>query len=98
MAADVSALIASATATMRQLSSEFADAPVTTEQACHLPICADGNPVIGKVPSVDGAYVATGNGCWGILCGPATGLAMAELMMDGAASSVDLAPFHDVGS
>jgi hypothetical protein len=31
--------------------------------------------------------------CWGILNAPASGLALAELIVDGAASSCDLAPF-----
>ena len=81
------------TSTVRALSSEFVGAPVTVEQACHLPICGDGAPVIGSVPDVAGAYVATGNSCWGILCGPATGLGIAELLVDGRATSVDLAAY-----
>ena len=31
--------------------------------------------------------------CWGILNAPATGEALAQLILDGKASSVDLAPF-----
>ena len=57
------------------------------------PTFADGVPVIGAVPGVPGAFVASGGGCWGILCGPATGLALSELLLDGAAASVDLTPF-----
>jgi len=45
------------------------------------------------VPGIDGAYVATGHSVWGMLNAPATGEAMGELIMDGAASRVDLAPF-----
>jgi len=45
------------------------------------------------VPGVDGAYVATGHSVWGMLNAPATGEAMAELILDGAAHHVDLAPF-----
>jgi glycine/D-amino acid oxidase-like deaminating enzyme len=37
--------------------------------------------------------VATGHGPWGILNAPATGLALAELIADGTARSVDLRPF-----
>ena len=37
-------------------------------------------------PGVAGAYVATGHGPWGMLNAPATGLALAELIADGAAS------------
>ena len=76
-----------------QASSELRDAPVTLEQACHLPCSPDGLPVVGRVPGVGGAFVATGAGCWGILCAPATGLAMAELILDGTAKSLDLTPF-----
>ena len=45
------------------------------------------------MPGVDGAYVATGHSVWGILNAPATGEAMAELILDGAARHVDLTPF-----
>ncbi|XP_047311702.1 putative oxidoreductase TDA3 [Impatiens glandulifera] len=68
-------------------------AVVKAEQACFLPSSEDGIPVIGEVPGVNGCYVATGHSCWGILNGPATGAAMAELVMDGQASIVDLGPF-----
>jgi glycine/D-amino acid oxidase-like deaminating enzyme len=37
--------------------------------------------------------VVTGHSCWGILNAPASGLAMAELIVDGQARSVDLRPF-----
>jgi glycine/D-amino acid oxidase-like deaminating enzyme len=56
-------------------------------------VTRDGLPLIGQVPRVDGAYVATGHSVWGILNAPATGEAMADLIVDGAARSVDLRPF-----
>ena len=62
-------------------------------QACYRPVTQDGLPLIGAVPGVEGAYVATGHSVWGILNAPATGEAMAELIVDGAARTVDLAPF-----
>ena len=37
--------------------------------------------------------MATGHSVWGMLNGPATGEAVAELIADGAARTVDLAPF-----
>src|SRR5262249_27360796 len=49
--------------------------------------------LIGAVPGIDRAYVATGHNVWGMLNAPATGEAMSELIMDGAARQVDLAPF-----
>ncbi|KAA8531654.1 hypothetical protein F0562_006629 [Nyssa sinensis] len=66
---------------------------VKAEQACFLPCTDDSVPVIGEVPGVKGCYVATGHNCWGILNAPATGVAVAELVMDGCASIVDLSPF-----
>lgn len=46
-----------------------------------------------RLPGVDGVYVASGHSCWGILNGPATGEAMAQLILEGKASSVDLSAF-----
>ncbi|MCL7023012.1 hypothetical protein MKW94_017102 [Papaver nudicaule] len=66
---------------------------VRAEQACFLPLTDDDKPVIGEMPNVKGCYVATGHSCWGILNGPATGAAMAELVLDGVSSVVDLTPF-----
>ncbi|XP_052197736.1 putative oxidoreductase TDA3 [Diospyros lotus] len=69
------------------------EATVKAEQACFLPCTDDGVPVIGEIPGVKGCYVATGHDCWGILNAPATGAAVAELVLDGRASIVDLSPF-----
>lgn len=69
------------------------EAQVKAEQACFLPCTDDSVPVIGEVPGVKGCYVATGHSCWGILNGPATGAAMAELVLDGCATIVDLTQF-----
>lgn len=38
-------------------------------------------------------YLSAGHNCWGILWAPASGQAMAELLLHGHASSIDLAPF-----
>jgi glycine/D-amino acid oxidase-like deaminating enzyme len=62
-------------------------------QACYRPVTEDGLPFLGRVPGVTGAYITTGHSCWGILNAPASGLAMAELIVDGEARSVDLTPF-----
>lgn len=74
----------------RQVSSEMAAAEVNgSGQSCHLPVTADGVPVMGAVPGVEGAYVATGHSCWGILNSPASGAAMAELIVDGRVTVVE---------
>jgi glycine/D-amino acid oxidase-like deaminating enzyme len=77
----------------RNISPVLAAAPVKARQACFRPVTVDGLPLIGAVPGVEGAYGATGHSVWGILNAPATGEAMSELILDGAARHVDLAPF-----
>ena len=75
------------------LSPVFARAHVLARQACYRPVTADGLPLIGRVADVEGAYVATGHSVWGILNAPATGEAVAELIIDGSARTIDLSPF-----
>ena len=77
----------------RTISPALAAAPITARQACFRPVTEDGLPLIGPVPGVNGAYIATGHSVWGMLNAPATGEAMAELILDGTAHHVDLAPF-----
>jgi glycine/D-amino acid oxidase-like deaminating enzyme len=77
----------------RTLSPALAEPKVLASQACYRPIARDGLPLIGAVPGVRGAYIATGHSVWGILNAPATGEAMAELIADGAVQTVDLTPF-----
>ena len=76
-----------------RLSPAFRDARIVARQACHRPVTRDGLPLIGSVPGAEGAYVATGHSVWGILNAPATGEAMADLILDGRTGSVDLSPF-----
>ena len=76
-----------------RLSPVLAQSPILARQACFRPVTRDGLPLIGRLPGLANAYVATGHSVWGILNAPATGEAMAELILDGAAHTVDLAPF-----
>jgi len=76
-----------------RLSPVLARSPIRARQACFRPVTRDGLPLIGRLPGLANAYVATGHSVWGILNAPATGEAMAELIVDGAARTVDLAPF-----
>jgi glycine/D-amino acid oxidase-like deaminating enzyme len=75
------------------VSTVLAAARITRRQACYRPVTDDGLPLIGRVPGITGAYVATGHGPWGMLNAPATGLALAELITDGAAATLDLRAF-----
>jgi glycine/D-amino acid oxidase-like deaminating enzyme len=77
----------------KRISPALSPERIIARQACHRPIAHDGLPLIGPIPGVSGAYVASGHSVWGILNAPATGEAMAELVLDGAAHSVELAPF-----
>ena len=76
-----------------RVSTALAASPIAARNACYRPVTDDGVPMIGRVPRTAGAYVATGHGPWGMLNAPATGLALAELIADGAPSLVDLSPF-----
>jgi glycine/D-amino acid oxidase-like deaminating enzyme len=75
------------------ISPVLGSAKILARQACFRPVTRDGLPLIGAVPGVPGAYIATGHSVWGILNAPATGEAMAELIVDGTARTVDLAEF-----
>jgi glycine/D-amino acid oxidase-like deaminating enzyme len=76
-----------------RLSSALRSEKVIAQQACFRPTTQDGLPLIGKVPQIAGAFVATGHSVWGILNAPATGEALAELIATGGARSTDLSPF-----
>lgn len=75
------------------VSSHLVDAELSVAQACFLPCSEDNVPVIGKLPCLENAYVATGHSCWGILNAPATGAALAELIVDGVPKTCSLKAF-----
>lgn len=75
------------------LSPAFRADRIIARQACFRPVTQDGVPLIGKVPRSEGAYIATGHNVWGILNAPATGEAMAQLIAEGVAQTIDLTPF-----
>lgn len=76
-----------------RISPILASSRVLSSQACFRPVTQDGLPLIGAIPGLPGAFVATGHSVWGILNAPATGEAVAELILDGATRAVDLTPF-----
>jgi glycine/D-amino acid oxidase-like deaminating enzyme len=75
------------------LSPVLAESDIIARQACFRPVTRDGLPLIGPVAGVERAFVATGHSVWGILNAPATGEALAELIVEGAARTVDLPAF-----
>ena len=62
-------------------------------QACYRPVARDGLPLIGRIRGPEAAYVATGHSVWGMLNAPATGEAVAELLVEGRTRTVDIAAF-----
>ncbi|OAA72541.1 FAD dependent oxidoreductase [Cordyceps fumosorosea ARSEF 2679] len=74
-------------------SRVLAAAPIKARQACYLPrhmrFGQESGPLIGAT-TVPGLYVASGHTCWGIQNAPATGKLMAEIVLDGKASSADI--------
>jgi glycine/D-amino acid oxidase-like deaminating enzyme len=76
-----------------RISPVLAASRVVASGACFRPVTQDGLPLIGAVPGARGLYVATGHSVWGILNAPATAEAIAELILDGAARTTDLAAF-----
>ncbi|XP_076952580.1 D-amino-acid oxidase-like [Bidens hawaiensis] len=66
---------------------------IKSEEAGLMPCTKDELPVMGEVPGMKRCYVASGHGYWGILFGPTSGVAMAELVLDGHATIVDLECF-----
>lgn len=84
------------TAFARSVSSRLsaAAAPEAARQACCLPVSPDGLPLIGRVPGTGGTVLmGAGHGVWGVLLGPATGLALTQLILTGQSHVVDLSPF-----
>ena len=57
------------------------------------PLSADGLPVLGPIPGVAGAYVATGHGPSGLTLGPYSAALVCDLVR-GRAPALDLAPFR----
>lgn len=57
------------------------DAPIQGYRACARPLSADGRPLIGTVPGLDGLFVCAGHGPWGISTGPASARLIADLVL-----------------
>jgi D-amino-acid dehydrogenase len=57
------------------------------------PLSADGLPVLGPVPRIEGVVLATGHGPSGLQLGPYSGKLIADLML-GRRPEMDLSPFH----
>lgn len=54
----------------------------------------DARPLLGEIPGVAGLHVAAGFSGMGFKISPAVGLVMAERLLDGCATTVDIHPFR----
>ena len=68
----------------------LAGAEQCARMTCICPCTSDGLPLIGLGDEVRGVAVATGLGPFGILCAPAVGQAVAELLLPGVAANFGL--------
>ena len=71
----------------------LARAQLVAHTACLRPLSADGQPILGPVPGLSGAFLATGHGRKGLLLAPVTGRLLAEWIVDGRPPDFDPAPF-----
>jgi sarcosine oxidase subunit beta len=55
-------------------------------------VTPDHHPVLGRVPGVEGLYLANGFSGHGVMHAPATGRLLAQLILQGAASLLDITP------
>ena len=54
----------------------------------------DWHPILDQIPGIEGLYCAIGFSGHGFKLSPMIGVAMAELIAQGAASSIDLSPLR----
>ena len=71
--------------------SPDADAPLEAWAGLR-PATPDGLPLIGALPGLEGAYLATGHGMLGVTLAPAPAALLAPLVLEGRAAP-ELAPF-----
>jgi sarcosine oxidase subunit beta len=67
------------------------DAQIASEWAGLYEVTPDDQAIIGRLPHFDNLYACTGFSGHGLMHGPAAGLVTAEEILDGHASSVDIA-------
>ena len=71
----------------------FAGLRFVESWACYYEMTPDDHPIIGAVPEVEGLFVAAGFSGHGFMQSAAVGACVAELLTDGAASTVDVSDF-----
>ena len=72
----------------------LADAEFSTGYAGLYTSTPDSHPIMDAVDGIDGLYVCTGFSGHGFKLSPMVGLLMAELMLDGRATTIDISPLR----
>lgn len=80
------------TAWVGELFPALSGAPLTGGWAGLVELTPDHHPLLGEVPGHDGLVVATGFSGHGVMHAPVTGTLIAELLLDGQATTLDIAP------
>jgi len=69
----------------------FADVEIRSSWSCYYEMTPDDHPIVGAVPGVDGLYIAAGFSGHGFMHAPATARLIVEEMLDGKATTLDIA-------
>jgi glycine/D-amino acid oxidase-like deaminating enzyme len=77
---DAAAIVPSILARGALFVPAIASAQLGAHRVCARPFSLDGRPLVGRVPGIDGLWVAAGHGPWGISTGPASGRLLADLL------------------
>ena len=72
----------------------LADAGIAADWAGLYEVTPDDQPILGDLPQVGGLYCCAGFSGHGLMHGPATGLVMAEEILDGRAQTIDIDPLR----
>jgi sarcosine oxidase subunit beta len=72
----------------------LADAEIAAEWAGLYEVTPDDQPILGALPEVEGLYACAGFSGHGLMHGPAAGLLMAEEILDGRATTIDIDPLR----
>ncbi|MBI4503203.1 MAG: FAD-binding oxidoreductase [Gemmatimonadetes bacterium] len=69
-------------------------AEILTEWAGLYEVTPDDQPILGRLPQLDGLFACTGFSGHGFMQGPASGLVIAEEIVDGRAHTIDIDPLR----
>lgn len=70
------------------------EAGLMTSWAGIRPMTPDEDPILGRVPHLENLLNDCGWGGVGVMNAPAAGMALAELIVDGSATTLDIGPFR----